>query len=216
MFYDRRQAGKRLAEKLLRYKDEQPVILALPRGGVPVAFEVAMKLRAPLDIVIVRKLGAPGQKELAIGALVEAKKPLVFLNNYIMNALQVNESYLEEEIANKTEEMKRRQKMYRGEEQRTPLKNKTVIVVDDGIATGASMRAALMGLRADEPKKIILAVPVAPPDIIEELEQLVDEVVCLETPAIFFAVGEHYTDFSQTTDDEVIALLDEAKEQLQK
>jgi putative phosphoribosyl transferase len=214
MFHDRKEAGQRLAEELLRYKHEHPVIIALPRGGVPVAFEVAKKLHAPLDIVIVRKLGAPGQKELAIGALVEGKKPLVFLNNYIMTSLRVSESYLKEEITIETEEMRRRQKMYRGEEQRVQLKDRTVIIVDDGIATGASMKAALMGLKADEPKKIILAVPVAPADIINEMEQIVDEVVCLKTPTLFFAVGKHYADFSQTTDDEVINLLDEARELL--
>jgi putative phosphoribosyl transferase len=214
MFHDRKEAGQRLAEELLRYKHELPVIIALPRGGVPVAFEVAKKLHAPLDIVIVRKLGAPGQKELAIGALVEGKKPLVFLNNYIMTSLRVSESYLKEEITIETEEMRRRQKMYRGEEQRVQLKDRTVIIVDDGIATGASMKAALMGLKADEPKKIILAVPVAPADIINEMEQIVDEVVCLKTPTLFFAVGKHYADFSQTTDDEVINLLDEARELL--
>ena len=216
MFHDRKEAGQRLAEELLRYKHEHPVIIALPRGGVPVAFEIAKKLHVPLDIVIVRKLGAPGQKELAIGALVEGKKTLVFLNNYIMDSLGVSESYLEEEIAIETEEMRRRQKMYRGDEQRIQLKDQTVIIVDDGIATGASMKAALMGLKADEPKKIILALPVAPANIINEMEQIVDEVVCLKTPTLFFAVGKHYADFSQTTDDEVIALLDEAKEQLQK
>jgi len=214
MFHDRKEAGQRLAEELLRYKHEHPVIIALPRGGVPVAFEVAKKLHAPLDIVIVRKLGAPDQKELAIGALVEGKKPLVFLNNYIMTSLRVSESYLKEEITIETEEMRRRQKMYRGEEQRVQLKDRTVIIVDDGIATGASMKAALMGLKADEPKKIILAVPVAPADIINEMEQIVDEVVCLKTPTLFFAVGKHYADFSQTTDDEVINLLDEARELL--
>ncbi len=187
-------------------------MLALPRGGVPVGYEVAVTLDAPLDIVVVRKLGAPGQPELAIGAVVDGDDPQSVLNPDLMRLLDVSEEYLAREVDRQLWEIRRRERLYRGDRPHARVEGRTAIVVDDGIATGASMRAALRGLRRAGPARLVLAVPVAPPDTVEALRAEVDDLVCLSTPEPFMAVGQHYEDFSQPTDEEVIELLDRARE----
>jgi len=207
MFDDRRDAGRQLAARLLPYQDRDPVVLALPRGGVPVGYEIARALGAPLDIIVVRKLGAPGQPELGIGAVVDGDHPLGVLNEEVMKTLVVPEAYLEHEVTAQLAEIRRRQAAYRGGRAALPVAGRTAIVVDDGLATGGSMRAALRSVRRAAPARLVLAVPVAPPDTLARLAAEVDETICLETPELFGAVGYFYRDFTQTTDDEVIRLL---------
>jgi len=211
VFADRVDAGRKLAARLLKYKDQQPVVLAVPRGGVPVAFEVARALNAPLDVIIVRKLGAPGQPELGVGAVVDGDHPETILNREVMSALRVSRAYLEREIHDQLKEIDRRNLLYRAGRARIELKNRTVIVVDDGIATGGSIRAALRGIRQQAPKKVVLAVPVGPADTIASLRDEADEIVCLSTPPTFFGIGEFYSDFHQLADAEVIRLLELAR-----
>jgi len=211
MFKDRKQAGKRLAEALLKYKAEEPIILAIPRGGVPVAYEVALALDAPLDIIVVRKLGAPGQPELGIGAVVDGDHPQGVLNEEIMAELAVSQNYLDREVARQLAEIRRRQEAYRGGRPSEKVEGRTVIVIDDGIATGGSMRAALRGVRRNNPKRLVMAVPVAPQETIDSLRPEVDDLVCLDTPEFFAAIGEFYDDFRQTSDKEVTDLLDAAQ-----
>lgn len=213
MFKSRREAGQRLAAQLLPYKDERPIVLALPRGGVPVAYEVAAALNAPLDVIVVRKLGAPGQPELGIGAVVDGDHPRSVLNEDVLRVLAVSEDYLQREVALELQEIRRRQELYRGGRRPEAIEGRTVIVVDDGIATGGSVRAALRGVRRSRPKRLVLAVPVAPPETIESLRPEADEVVCLSTPVFFHAVGQFYENFRQTTDEEVIELLEAARRQ---
>ena len=213
VFADRVEAGRKLAAHLLKYKDRQPVVLGVPRGGVPVALEVARALKAPLDVIIVRKLGAPGQPELGVGAVVDGDHPETILNREVVSALRVSRAYLEREIRNQLKEIERRNILYRAGRARIELKNRTVIVVDDGIATGGSIRAALRGVRQQAPRKVILAVPVGPADTIASLRGEVDEIVCLSTPATFFGIGEFYRDFHQLADGEVIRLLELARPQ---
>jgi putative phosphoribosyl transferase len=213
VFSDRAEAGQKLAVRLAKYKGERPVVLAIPRGGVPVALEVARALSAPLDVIVVRKLGAPGQPELGIGAIVDGDHPEEILNREIIGALHVSRDYLNREIQNQLKEIHRRRQLYRSGGPRVEIEDRTVIVVDDGIATGGSVRAALRGIRRANPKRLVLAVPVGPPDTIEELRREADEVVCLGTPADFFGVGQFYHDFHQVTDDEVIRMLELARPQ---
>ncbi len=212
MFQDRRQAGTILARELLRYRNERPVVLALPRGGVETAYEIAKALKAPLDIIVARKLGAPDQPELAIGAVVDGDHPLTVLNEEVMDACGVSEAYLHRAVQRELAEIARRQHAYRQGRAPVPLDGAVVILVDDGIATGASVRAALRGLRRKNVKKLILAVPVAPPETVRDLQREVDELICLETPEDFMAVGAHYEEFSQTSDETVIELLNDARE----
>ena len=211
VFADRVEAGRKLAARLLKYKDQQPVVLGVPRGGVPVAFEVARALNAPLDVIIVRKLGAPGEPELGVGAVVDGDHPETILNQELVSVLRVSHAYLEREISNQLKEIHRRNLLYRAGGVRVELKDRTVIVVDDGIATGGSIRAALRGIRRQMPKKVVLAVPVAPADTLAALRDEVDEVVCLSTPSMFFGIGEFYVDFHQLADSEVIRLLELAR-----
>jgi putative phosphoribosyl transferase len=211
MFKNRQEAGRELAVHLRHYQDDQPVVLALPRGGVPVGFEVATALGAPLDVIVVRKLGAPGQPELAIGAVVDGEHPETVLNDDMIALLDVSPEYLATEVACQLEEIHRRQRRYRRGRARAEVAGRTAIVVDDGVATGASMRAALRGVRRAQPKRLVLAVPVAPADTIEALRGEVDDLVCLSTPSVFVAVGLHYEEFGQTTDGEVVALLARAQ-----
>jgi putative phosphoribosyl transferase len=210
MFGNRRDAGRRLARRLAHLKGEMPVVIALPRGGVPVAFEIALALDAPLDLALVQKIGAPGQPELAIGAVVDGETEHLILNREIAEACGAGEDYIREETRRKLAEIEDRRRRYFGGLERPPLRGRTVIVVDDGIATGASLRAALEGLRRAEVGRRVVAVPVGPEGTVAELRREVDEVVCLETPAWFAAVGQAYDDFSQTSDEELIRLLRQA------
>ena len=210
VFTDRTEAGRRLAEQLERFKDQEPVVLALPRGGVPVAYEVAKALEAPLDLVLVRKIGAPFQPELAIGAVVDGERPELVINRDVVDEYRIPESYLESERRRQLEEIERRRQLYLAGRPRVPVRDRTAIVIDDGIATGATMEAALHATRRAGPKRLVLAVPVAPPDTLERLRPEVDEVVCLMVPAFLGAIGSFYRDFRQLGDDEVIELLRQA------
>jgi putative phosphoribosyl transferase len=185
-------------------------VLALPRGGVPVGFEIASVLRAPLDLVLVRKIGAPFQPELAIGALVDGGRAEAVMNEEILREFEIPESYIEQERARQLEEIERRRNVYLAGRTRAPIEGRTAIVVDDGIATGATMEAALDAVRRAKPKRLVLAVPVAPPDTIERLRPHADDVVCLATPRLFGAIGAFYADFRQLDDQQVIDLLERA------
>jgi putative phosphoribosyl transferase len=207
LFADRSEAGRRLAERLLRFKDERPVVLALPRGGVPVGFEVARALDAPLDLILVRKIGAPFQPELAVGAVVDGGRAETVVNEDLVREFQIPESYIAEERARQLEEIERRRDLYLAGRVRVPVEGHTAIVVDDGIATGATMEAALHATRRANPKRLVLATPVAPPDTIARLRPQADEVVCLATPRLFAAIGAFYDDFRQLSDEEVVDLL---------
>jgi putative phosphoribosyl transferase len=211
MFKHRRHAGQQLAAALLKYRDEVPVVLALPRGGVPVAYEVAAALAAPLDVIVVRKLGALGQPELGIGAVVDGNAPLVVLNEDVAQALEVSQEYLEQQIALQLQEIRHREAHYRGGRPRVEIAGRTAILIDDGVATGGSMRAALRAVRRAQPQRVVLAIPVAPSETVTLLRAEADDVVCLSTPPHFHAVGEFYDDFRQTTDEEVIELLQAAR-----
>ena len=207
VFSDRRQAGRALAAALMPLKDEHPVVLALPRGGVPVAFEVAQALAAPLDVVLVRKIGAPGHPELGLGAIVEGAEPQVVLNEDIVAILAPDRSYIEAEKLRQLEEIERRKLLYRGGRPALSVEGRVAIVVDDGIATGGTVKAVLRALAGGRPARRVLAVPVAPQETIDALRPDADEIVCLATPEPFFAVGSHYRDFRQTSDAEVVELL---------
>lgn len=206
-FANRREAGRHLATALRRFRRDNPVVLALPRGGVPVAHEVAEALDAPLDIVLVRKIGAPGQPELGLGAVVDGHDPQTVLNDEVMRVLHPSPAYIEDEKQRQLAEIERRRELYRPGRDAIPLKGRTVIVVDDGVATGGTVKAVLRALSRAGAARIVLAIPVAPLDVLGELERLADEVVCLASPTPFHAVGLHYRDFEQTDDAEVIALL---------
>jgi len=210
IFADRRDAGRQLATALSAYEDDRPLVLALPRGGVPVGYEVARALRAPLDVVVVRKLGAPGQPELGIGAIVDGDRPAGVLNENAIAALGVDRAYLEREVQRQLREVRRRQAVYRRGQPPLAIADHTTIVIDDGLATGSTMRAALRGVRQAGPRRLVLAVPVAPPDTLAALAPEADDVVCLSAPEDFGAVGRFYIDFEQTSDEEVVRLLDEA------
>jgi putative phosphoribosyl transferase len=210
-FRDRADAGRQLAQRLMTYAAQNPVVLALPRGGVPVAFEVAKALRAPLDLIFVRKIGAPGHAEFGLGAVVDGAHPQVVLNEEALDRLRAPPGYIEEETERQLQEIERRREHYLAGRRPVDVEGRIAVVVDDGIATGSTVRAALKGLSRARPARLILAVPVAPADIIDHLRTEADEVICLMTPESFYAVGEHYDDFSQTSDREVTTLLDEAQ-----
>lgn len=206
IFRDRTQAGQMLARKLSAYANRQDVIVvALPRGGVPVAFEVAKALNVPLDVCIVRKLGVPHHKELAMGAI--AAGGVRVLNYDVVSWLGISSKTIDEVAAKELRELQRRDRVYRGECPPLDVRNRTVILIDDGIATGSTMRAAIAILRQQQPQRIIVAVPVAPLETYRELQAEVDEVVCLLTPEPMNAIGLWYENFSQTTDEEVRELL---------
>jgi putative phosphoribosyl transferase len=212
-FQDRRDAGKKLAYELVRYTGRTDVIvLALPRGGVPVAYEVARALNVPLDIFVVRKLGLPGQDELAIGAI--APDGIRVLNDEIIHALHIPEEVIEQVAQRELQELQRREHDYRGDQRALEVRARTVILIDDGLATGASMRAAVVGLRARRAARIIVAVPVAAQETYEAIRFQADEIVCVTIPEPFYGVSQAYDDFSQTLDDEVRMLFDEANRQL--
>jgi putative phosphoribosyl transferase len=211
LFRDRADAGRYLAVQLKKYvKDAHVLVLALPRGGVPVAFEVARKLHAPLDIFLVRKLGVPGQEELAMGAI--ATGGVLAPNDDVIRALEISDETIASVAARERQELLRRERQYRGDRPAPKLAGRTIILVDDGLATGSSMRAAVAAVRKQNPARIIIAVPVAAASTCAELAQEVDEVICAITPEPFQAVGIWYADFSQTTDEEVRTLLEQAAE----
>jgi putative phosphoribosyl transferase len=223
MFRDRADAGRQLAQMLAPYAAERPVIVALPRGGVVVGFEAARALRAPLEILVVRKLGAPRHEELAIGAVVDAQSggeqgertadaPLVVLDQELIGYLQVPPGYIASETMRQIEEIRRRERAYRGGRAPLALEGRMVILIDDGIATGSSTRAALRALRERGPARLILGVPVAAPESLRSLSREADEVVCVIAPSPFGAVGAFYENFAQTTDDEVIDLLERSRQ----
>ncbi len=206
MYKDRRDAGRKLAAALSHYGSDA-LVLALPRGGVPVAFEVAKALESPLDVFVVRKLGAPRREELALGAVASGVR---VLNDDLIRRLRVSEDYLNEVTEREQRELARREQRYRGERGAPKVQGRTVILVDDGLATGATMRAAVQACKALQPEHLTAAVPVAAVDSCAELKTEVDEVICLKTPENFYGVGAWYEQFSQTSDDEVSALLGEA------
>ena len=206
-FADRHDVGRQLAVALRGYKEAQPLILALPRGGVPVGYEVARELDATLDVVFVRKIGAPGHRELGLGAVVDGPDPLIVLNQSVMQEVRPSPDYVEAEARRELAEIERRRAVYRGGQSPEPLENRTVIVVDDGIATGGTVRAVLQALRRAGASRLIVAVSVAPRDTVEALKQEADEVVCLFTSEPFCAVCLHYNDFKLTSDEVVIDLL---------
>jgi predicted phosphoribosyltransferase len=212
-FRDRHDAGRKLAQELLHYASRSDVIiLALPRGGVPVAYEVARALNVPLDIFVVRKLGLPSQEELAIGAI--APGGIRVLNDEIIHALHIPKEVIEQVAQRELQELQRRERDYRGDRPALEVRDQTIILIDDGLATGASMRAAIFGLRARRAARIVVAVPAAAREACEALQFEVDEIVCVITPEPFYGVGQAYEDFSQTTDDEVRMLFQAANRQL--
>ncbi len=206
-FIDRVDAGKQLARALSQYKNQQPVVLALPRGGVPVAAEIATALEAPLDLVLVRKIGVPFQTELAMGAVVDGKPPVTVRNEDVIALTHVSEREFAKVRDRELAEIERRRKLYVGDRPHPRLEDHTIIVVDDGIATGATTRAALRAMRQHKPRKLVLAVPVAPTSTLRNLGAEADEVVCLEDYEDFGAIGFFYSDFRQVPDDTVINLL---------
>ena len=213
LFQNRREAGKILAKRLLKYADRSDVIiLALPRGGIPIAYEIALAMKAPLDVVIVRKLGLPGREELAIGAI--ASGGVQIMNQDIVQMLGIDAATISSVLEQELQELERREENYRGSRPAPELRDRTVIVVDDGLATGASMRAAVMGLRAQSPAQIVVAVPAAAPQAIELLEPEVDEMICMISPDPFEGVGKWYKDFAQMTDEEVRSLVEDADRRL--
>jgi putative phosphoribosyl transferase len=209
LFKDRQDAGRHLAEELSEYAGKPGLlVLALPRGGVPVAYQVARALNAPLDVFLVRKLGLPGQEELAMGAI--ASGGVRVMNEDLMDMIDIPEQVLEATASHEQQELERRERLYRGDRPFPQIEGRTVILIDDGLATGASMRAAVLGIQAQKPGSVVVAVPVAAPETCREFEAHVDAIVCAVTPEPFYGVGYWYEDFSQTTDEEVRELLEKA------
>lgn len=207
MFQDRSDAGQQLARAVAEAAPDDPVVLALPRGGVPLAADVAAALAAPLDLVLVRKIGMPRHAELAAGAIVDGPSPVTLFNQQILRVAGLSEADFEGRIEELKAEIEARRALYLPGRDPVPVAGKTAILVDDGIATGATIRVAVKALRAQNPAAIWIAVPVAPADIIPQLEAETDKVICLEVPRDFWAVGAHYRDFGQVEDEAVIACL---------
>jgi putative phosphoribosyl transferase len=206
-FKDRSEAGRKLAKALAAYKDHHPVILALPRGGVPVAAEVARALQAPLDLILVRKVGVPFQPELAMGAVVDGGAPLIVRNEDVIQLAGIDEAEFRAICDVELAEIERRRQRYLGSRERVDVDGRIAIVVDDGVATGATTRAALRATRMRNPKKLVLAVPVAPTDSLAGLRNDADDVICLEDYEFFEAIGLYYANFDQVADEEVIETL---------
>ena len=213
---NRVEAGRLLGQRLAALKLVDPVVLALPRGGVPVAVEVARALHAPLDLLMVRKIGAPGQRELAVAAVVDGDHPEIVVDEETLRLSGANRAYVDAEAAHALKEIERRRALYLPGRAPVPLTGKSVVLVDDGIATGTTVRAALKALQRSKATRLILAAPVAPADTVARLRAEVDDLVCLSQPEFFHAVGAHYRDFHQIEDDEVIALLDTASREFAK
>lgn len=211
VFQDRTDAGRRLAQKLMPFQGASTIVLALPRGGVVVGYEVAQALRAPLDVIITHKIPAPGNPEYAIGAVAENGEAQ--LNHAEIRALGISQGYIERETRAQLEEIGRRKQLYRGDRPLPSLKGRTVIIVDDGVATGYTMMAAIKAVKAEQPGKVIVAVPVGPAETVDELAEMADEVVVISTPVPFFAVGAFYRSFEQTPDADVQMILERARRQ---
>lgn len=216
MYRDRSEAGRQLAVALDGYRGQDCVVYALPRGGVPVAFEVAKALAAPLDVILVRKIAAPFQPELALGAVVDGPAPEIVLNDGIARQLQPDPDFLHQASERELKEIHRRRQIYLCGHPPISAKGRTAIVIDDGLATGATARAALRALRRQEPRRVILAVPVGPRDTVELIRGEVDDLVCLSIPEDFGAVGAYYRNFPQVTDAEVVALLGACREMVDR
>jgi predicted phosphoribosyltransferase len=206
-FKNRSEAGRKLAAALSAYRDQQPVVLALPRGGVPVAAEVAAALQAPLDLILVRKIGVPSQPELAMGAVVDGAAPIIVRNEDVIGLVGIREADFKAVCDRELAEIERRRQHYLGSRERVDVAGCTAIVIDDGVATGATTRAALRATRMRHPSRLVLAVPVAPTDGLAALREEADDVICLEDHAYFGAIGFYYFDFRQVSDEEVIAAL---------
>jgi putative phosphoribosyl transferase len=208
LFKDRQEAGHMLADRLRGEADASALVLALPRGGVPVAFEVAMALGAELDVLPVRKIGVPAQKELAMGAV--AAGGALHVAHDTMRAAHVSQAQFDEVLAHERAELTRREALYRGDRPQPAVEGRTVLLIDDGIATGATMKAAILALRTRHPARIVVGLPVAPSGVEAEFTGIVDAFICIAQPTLFFSVGQHYEDFGEVTDDEVRTLLQRA------
>lgn len=211
MLRDRSEAGKRLAAELAELRGGDCVVLALPRGGVPIGFEIASELGAPLSLIMVRKIGAPGQPELALGAVADGGEPVTVFNSNVLSILGLTPADLEGQVLEQLKEIERRRRLYGGHLTLPPIESRSVILVDDGIATGATTRVAIQAVRRRRPACIVLAVPVASADTLVRLEDEVDRVVCLEKPQDLEAISLHYRHFPQVPDEEVIEFLERAK-----
>jgi putative phosphoribosyl transferase len=208
LFVDRRDAGRKLARKLGRFRGEETVVLALPRGGIPVGYEVARQLGAPLEVFVVRKLGAPGHEELAMGAI--ASGGAVVFNEEVIEALGISQEQIQNAAIHETAELRRREARYRRGRPLPNLRGRTVLIVDDGLATGSTMRAAVLAVRELDPARVVVAVPVGAAQTCQAMSSEADDVICVATPEPFYGVGRFYFDFSQTSDEEVVTLLEAA------
>ncbi len=209
LFQDRTDAGRRLAQRLMRYQDKSTIVLALPRGGVVVGYEIAQALRVPLDVIITHKIPAPGNPEYAIGAVAENGEAQ--LNQDEIRLLGIPSTYVQRETQRQLEEIERRKRLYRGDKPLPSLAGRTAIIVDDGVATGYTMMAAVKAVKAERPREVVVAVPVGPRETLDELGEMADDVVVIDTPTPFFAVGAFYRNFEQTSDEDVQRILDQAK-----
>jgi putative phosphoribosyl transferase len=209
IYEDRRDAGRALVPEIQRCELHEPLVLGLPRGGIPVAYEIAVAIDAPLDVLVVRKLGAPFQPELALGAIASGQVRV--LNEQLLEQIPgIDDAVIEKIVARETEELERRENLYRGDRPYPELRDREVVVVDDGMATGATMRAAAEAVQSKAPAKVLIAVPTASTQAVQLVADTVDQVICLDMPSPFFAVGNYYRHFGQTTDDEVRSLLQAA------
>lgn len=204
---DRAAAGRALGARLAATRLRDPIVLALPRGGVPIGLEVARALQAPLDLLLVRKIGVPFQRELAVAAVMDGPEPVIVVDESIRTDTGVQQSYIDQQARIELAEIERRRRAYLGDRLPLPIIGRTAIIVDDGIATGTTMRAAIKGLRRRDPARVVLAIPVAPPDTVGRLRNEVDDLVCLAQPEIFGAIGLFYVDFHQLSDEEVVQCL---------